>query len=713
MNRLTDKVSISRRSRGQTLGLVAVVTLVIVVFGIGCYLLMLVMGGSRETANATDAGDLSIAKNALVGPRKKLISFTNPDVQNNFGALTDDGYVDLKVYNRMVGQALLVALNAKDSLSPTAGDNAVKVWRALNDVAQFLRVNQSDKAVMGPYFLRVSDSNNTRMLSQETMAFQDLSVSFMRRGLSTNIAVNPVVLAGYHNDPHLPLNDSGNLSPKFGVKYLSGYKPYIVPLSNGAKIAFSGITMLPGDKPHLVSTGEFDKEREDDFVVGQGVPAYPANTIPSNSFKSTGKSSVAHDHTFLTAVAAAIVGSLDQEYTMSIPNGYIMIVNGPSNPPSSRPASKELDIFSHELATGIATNGSAFANAGSRNNTGGPNGEAVVPASSPSGCWDAWYYYNTTAYPRYQRELAEWQQAQGGNPTIPTPTNPAPQPPSIPCTNGIYSVNGGGAASNAELRSIRTEWQPDCIWTDYSSSPKTICVDELPTFRQAYNRPGSWDNSPYADTGFTNLENFKVAAQASRFNVTTCASVSSPAQPSGVKYFDHSKSYESPGRSPYNFGVEKSPYDYLAMIDQTSGPCALTDEMTFLRHTVDQIMPGAGAGISDILKSKPLKLGQTLYIYRSGDRIVMDASLPPGRVLVPPTSPDGYDWQCGKPYPVIRQTVDTTMDADMPTPYDEVPGDFKCTDKAMWHSSSGYNNLLGVLTFTNQCDPRATFCKPN
>jgi hypothetical protein len=701
-------ISHHRRSRGQTLGLVAVVTLVLTVAGIGCYLLMMLMGGGRETSNATDAGDLSIAKSAIAYPRKKLSAFPNPDVRNNFSALTDDGYVDLKVYNRMVAQSLLVALNAKDSLSPTAGNNAVKVWRALNDVAEFIRVDESDKTVMGPFFTKASAANSTRMLSQETLVMQDLSVSFMRRGQSTNIAVNPVVLAGYHNDPNLPIDVQGRNSPKFGVKYLAGYTPYMVPLPNGSKLAFSGITMLPGDRPHLVSTSDFDKDREDDFMVGKGLPAYPANTLPSNSFKSTGKATVSTNKTFLTAVASAIVGSLDQEYTMSIPNGYIMIVNGPSNPPASRPASKELDIFSNELASGIATNGTTFANSSDVR-----TGEVDKSNDSPAGRWDAWYRYNTKLYPKYQQEMADYNAAQ----TIPvapggTPL-PVPTPPREPSSVGIFSAATGGPASVAELKQIRTEWVPDCTWADYGSAPKTICVDELPKFKQAYNRPGSWDNSPYAETGFTNLENLKVATQATRFAVTTCASVSAPAQPSGVKYFDHTKSYESPSPNPYNFGVEKTPYDYLEMIDETSGACAMTDIMTFLRHTTDQILPGAGGGISTLLKSKVLKLGETIYIYRSDDKLVMDSSQPAGKVVVPATAPDGYEWQCGKPYDVDHKTINTTMDERMPSPYFETLGEIKCTDKAEWHSSSGYNNLLGILKFTNQCSGQTTFCAPN
>jgi hypothetical protein len=54
----------SRRRKGATLGLVASCVLVIIVLGMGVFFLAKLFGGGREVANATDAGTLSIAKNA-------------------------------------------------------------------------------------------------------------------------------------------------------------------------------------------------------------------------------------------------------------------------------------------------------------------------------------------------------------------------------------------------------------------------------------------------------------------------------------------------------------------------------------------------------------------------------------------------------------------------------------------------------------------------
>lgn len=52
---------ILHRKKGATLGLVAVCVFVVIVLGVGFFILSKIIGGEREVANATDAGVLTVA----------------------------------------------------------------------------------------------------------------------------------------------------------------------------------------------------------------------------------------------------------------------------------------------------------------------------------------------------------------------------------------------------------------------------------------------------------------------------------------------------------------------------------------------------------------------------------------------------------------------------------------------------------------------------
>lgn len=59
-------------NRGATLSLVVVTTLVIMVLGMGIFFLTKLLGGARELQNATDSGNLNVAKQSLRTPDLKL-----------------------------------------------------------------------------------------------------------------------------------------------------------------------------------------------------------------------------------------------------------------------------------------------------------------------------------------------------------------------------------------------------------------------------------------------------------------------------------------------------------------------------------------------------------------------------------------------------------------------------------------------------------------
>ena len=75
-----------RKGSGATLALVVVCTIIIIMVGIGAFLLMQLVGGQRELQHTSDAGDLNVAKQALIRPNV-LLSRSSTVLQNNYGAL--------------------------------------------------------------------------------------------------------------------------------------------------------------------------------------------------------------------------------------------------------------------------------------------------------------------------------------------------------------------------------------------------------------------------------------------------------------------------------------------------------------------------------------------------------------------------------------------------------------------------------------------------
>lgn len=683
-----------RRKRGATMSLVIIVTVTIVVLGIGCYFLVKLLGGGREISNAADAGALNIAKQAIRNPAQRLSAFPNKDVLSNFSLLADNGNVDLLVYNRFVAQALIVALNAKNEKTPEAADNAKKVWVALDDVSKFIRTQLNDKKTLEAHFNQLASSNNTRMLGgPQSVNLNDYAIGFMHRGGSTNVYVDPNVWAALAKDPAIPVNSAGVKSPT-GDPYLAGYKGIDIQIPTGETLTFSGVPVFPQVTPHLISNSDFDQNRADDFIAN-----FPPSSLPPNAFHSKGANT---GGTLLSSVACAVVGISSSggpaaltNFPLSIPGGYIAISNGPSVPrPTKLPALEQDDIFSHELANnGIYTEGSRPEQMFTQNNR-DPN------SVSYNGIWDAWYYHNKFGQPQPSLAYSQ-QEIKRGDGTLVT-------------------------LEQLQTISVSSSLLINCVWDMYTDPPvNQVCVDALDNFKVAYNRPGTLDPGNVTADQWTTLEAFKVNLMASRYDVKTCADVYAPNMVSGVKWFDHNKAVvafselSAPSKNPYNFGVPKTPDEYLNMIEQVT-PGSRQSVIDNLVQRCQQIAPGVSAAdVVQALKAQPLPLGGRQYLFVSNNKLVLDTNAPSW--IVPNTRADGPPTSFGNSYPVqdsivnaqdISYTVTGGGDGNFFMPYELSPQS-TCADKAIWRAATGYNNLLGELTFTNSCEGGGKFCKPN
>ncbi len=718
-----------RRRRGATLGLVAILVLLIILAGIGFFFFVKVLGGGRELANATDSGIVNVAKHALRDPSKDALSFSNPDVGTNFAVYGESPHnLNLLNYNRLVMHAAIVAFNARSEGTSQAAQNAKKVWTALNDVAKHIRTTQENAANMGGYFNSMAGSNNVKMLGQNGVSLQEYDVAYMKKGGSANILLDNAVLTAAGAANEMPSSDGSS----GGKKFLAGYKPFSVSLSSGETLIFSAVTNCPGDRSHLVTWTDFEKEKTDSFMTGRN---YPANTLPPNSYRAGSHSKESKTALHAGAMAAAMVGTLDHSYPMNMQYGYLIIRNGPSAPGPSGPMALEgNDIFCHKLAkTGLDITGtdasSDFFTVSDyypvdqlkaidldRNGDGVTSSDEikffednVQNTEGGKNLIDWWAFLNTNGYSASKEVIDRSLE--------------------------VIKWADGRAVTLADLKSIRERTHFNCRWWHYdddSSQNNPECMALINGFKRGYNEYGSVDGSPNLNEhGFTAMEQFKCNVQAARTNCNGCVTVNAPAGKSGVKWFDHSKKYAAPAKAVYNFGVPKSPYDYLQMIDKVSNGCGAGGTLDHVLSRAREINPSMSKdSLIDLLKSETLPLGATLYIYNGGGS--MKVSSQPPSWIVPNQSPDGATAPCGTAYDVLGTKVNTSSQppngpiqgnhAEFQDPDTDglFPGwnyrispPSQCTDQAIWTPSTGYNHLLGVLDFSNSCSGGGRFCEPN
>ncbi|MDR3612524.1 MAG: hypothetical protein P4L53_03105 [Candidatus Obscuribacterales bacterium] len=451
-----------RRRSGAVLGLVAACVIVIVILGIGLYFLTKMFGGGREVAHATDSGILNVAKQELDSPN---VSSVGTDFEY-CGLPMTSKVISLYTYNRCVGQAMLVALNAAASGSTTAGAHAQAVQQQLvNSIEKPLQaalVGGSNS--LQSAFSNLANSNNTRMSGNNIVQSAGYGTAYMKGGTSNPAAVGssnlyfPTSLnASIPAISGIPLNTTATLTPasagasgtvgngavfsgtyngnNFGASYyVQGYKSISIQVPGVGPLNYMCIPTFPLQPPHIVSLGDFNACTS---------PPAGDSFIPPNTFRVSSKSLDSTAGNLGGAVACALVGSVDGGYAASIPAGYIEIFNRPGtalvNPqggPWIAPVDNSNNIFNNEMfgnpgvsvamIPGLGPNGSAApvfscAYPGPAQNN--PPAQNLV---------DMWAAYNSA--------MASY------NPAAPPP-NPAPVQPPVAGASG----NNGGLDDNIYL----------------------------------------------------------------------------------------------------------------------------------------------------------------------------------------------------------------------------------------------------------------------
>jgi len=319
------------------------------------------MGGGNELQHSTDAGDLNVAKEALRSPRLNVFGagpfdISDPtflsEIQKNFGDLQDsaNGQLDLLVYNRLVGQALLVALNAADEGTPAATANAQKIIQLLIDPTNGVGTNLTKKltsdSALDTSFTNLASLGNLRMLDAGTSA-NDLSslkdVSYMLPPTGGNAYAGNV----YFNLSSIPVSQQASFLSNYTVQktfanpdpnpgtfnYLAGYSALNVPGITTPGNTIMGVPLRPHQNPHIVDGTDFDLSKTSPLPTGGGV----ANSaVPPNAFKAGGTGVDGRSLQLASAVSCAIAGAITgtADFPAAIPCGVVAIANGYGTDPT-------------------------------------------------------------------------------------------------------------------------------------------------------------------------------------------------------------------------------------------------------------------------------------------------------------------------------------------------------------------------------------------
>jgi hypothetical protein len=738
---------------------VAVCVLVIIVLGVGFFILSQILGGGREVANATDAGVLNVARRALSptliqvplsgdsagNPTDDFLAVgIDPSGNANVGTGALDSThrnISMLGLNRVIAQAVIVACNAQEINTTAASGHAQNVAAAAKAVATQLKNMIQGGTKLPPEFTNVAHSNNTKMFQGNKVTLTSLQTTFLRPGLSTNVYISPGLssaisvslpsnLKANHHFPNALKHDlAGN------DEYMAGYINFSIPAGPNGPVEIAGVPIFPKQKPHLVDIGEFNA----------GASPAGVSYLPPNAFRANSQTLESNSSGFGGAVACALVGALDQDFAASVPRGYIRIKNGPdagaahSGIISNPVVDGQNDVFNNELWP--------------------PNGGGVDVTNNG--------VYALNSNGAGQSAIADWAAFNNGTTSV--------QPP-YPPPAGVSILTGTGDGFREpptleEMQAITSVPGDDCDAVDGwdrraecrfpADAGATAGDGSIVTALQNQYHAGSTQAPSTSTNGYTAVEVQKHDLLSHRYGGGRCASVvpigRNGATKYGMKKFEPSGCYATP-HSNVAFGAPGSPFAYLQQIGNNGWKGSRGPTGTFPSGTAagatDGNHSGAAACQDDIIErickrirqvdpqitksqvetalaSQSLELGETLYLHCPGPNTVTMVSGTPADYFNAGIPNDGASsaaiYNCENQYNISNTIINANKGSGSPNvscgssgdanfhqaPFTAGPGFLPGIDRAVWTPNTGWRNLLGEIEFQNEAGGAGTFCKPN
>jgi hypothetical protein len=365
-----------------------------------------------------------------------------------------------------------------------------------------------------------------------------------------------------------------------------------------------------------------------------------------------------YQNTALVNLSCSTVGSLKQEFQASIPHGYIVVSN-PKGFQFNGKLPNPNSIYNNQLYTGvyIASNG-AF--------------------STSEDALQAWVNYN----------------------------NINPQPSSPPPTDSIYNSSGAQltAAEGKGITALGGGSQNYPIEADYTMAtgdgalPQVVSL--VPSMEKAYDAQNGINGNPVELTAVEELKGMVMTMFANK----QTGAVPAPQGQSGLRIFDHQAVL------PVAAGAPPLITD-SGNITQLLKQCGDTSILPQVVQRLREIKPSASnSEITAVLQSNLVGMGETWYIYMddsTGD-LKMSQTAPSWIANLPAgykdgTNADGNPINSASVFKTLGYSVDPAGEAEFKNVLFDKTSDPTssglATDEGVWTPSSGFDNLLGSLTF--------------
>ncbi|PWU01568.1 MAG: hypothetical protein C5B53_02740 [Candidatus Melainabacteria bacterium] len=297
--------------RGITLGLVAVLGILLTIIGLGLFTMSMILGGARETRNAVESGALNVGKQSLT----VAVSPSAGDQQQFMDVADSNGQFELKNIDRVWGKATLASINesameSEGSSSSTSSAHAQQLQQAAQDLSTQLSQQLNQANNLYGFFEPYAQAGSVRMLGAKTyvdvVADGDWQTALMDRGAESNIAVDPTQLPSGFDATSLQL-----VTAKDGNQYLPGYTQVQLLGSN-----FWFVPFKVSEKPHLVAGNHFQENTlaADPLSWTDAVPnAFAVHGGTINSNQSQQKAD------------AAVITNPQLIFKMAMPQAFVRI----------------------------------------------------------------------------------------------------------------------------------------------------------------------------------------------------------------------------------------------------------------------------------------------------------------------------------------------------------------------------------------------------
>jgi hypothetical protein len=692
----TSKMYVSRKQRGATLSLVACVALVVIMIGLACFFLAKLVGGARELQNATDSGNLNVAKQSLRSPIVKIFASSGNDLsgpllaeaQQNFLPQKDPatGEIDLLVFNKLVGQTMLVGMNAASDNYPGPPNpqgiaNAKSLVNLLSDPSQGIGAVLASKlktdSVVDSNFLNLANLFPMRMLNpQQGNGAQTIStdkdVSFLVPNTATNLLVDSQQIPSDFTaiDPGFLSSATVNQA---GGSYYKGYSLINIPtITDSNTYPLMGVPLRPMDKPHLVTLTTFNQLHTSPLPG----PGAAASRVPPNTFKSAGSSLEIKSTNMLRLYSCAIAGTVNVsgQFQPSIPCGYIVVANGAGTTPNGSAGSVSVN------PTGVGISADNYA---------GGNGDIFSDVLM----YNTVFVTSNGAMAENASAISNIQQWKQNHPGEQVPSN-------------LANALDGPSPKQSYADGISPNETPAAC-TNYSSAPgdpnsNATCIANLASMASVYGTslPGGGGGGRLS--GLMSIE-------AERADVIDPRPSGGPAVVSGMNNVcTGMKNFNLNGlqsSDPVNFGTTGTIANLLGDFQNFSGTSA---QATAIKNNIVtklyQMRPSSSSGdIANVLNTA-LPMGAVEYIWvdLNGSFQVSTSSNLPAWINASNIQPDGSTTTMTASTPDLNRIFVNQIDEEgFPSPWDCPGGPASMTNTGVWTKSSGFNCLQGILRFSN------------